>query len=80
MVIENLIKSTTMNIDTIGYNAGLVWNALNDSEALGLKQIKKVTKLKDKELYLALGWLARENKILIAENDADGKDLLVSLV
>lgn len=69
-----------MNIDTIGYNAGLVWNALNDSEALGLKQIKKVTKLKDKELYLALGWLARENKILIAENDADGKDLLVSLV
>ena len=69
-----------MNIDTIGYNAGLVWNALNEADALGLKQIKKVTKLKDKELYLALGWLARENKILIAENDADGKDLLVSLV
>ena len=43
-----------MNIDTIGYNAGLVWNALNDADALGLKQIKKVTKLKDKELYAAL--------------------------
>lgn len=55
-----------MNIDTIGYNAGLVWNALNDADALGLKQIKKVTKLKDKELYAAIGWLARENKILIA--------------
>lgn len=53
-----------MNIDTIGYNAGLVWNALNEADALGLKQIKKVTKLKDKELYAALGWLARENKIL----------------
>lgn len=67
-----------MNIDTIGYNAGLVWNALNEADALGLKQIKKVTKLKDKELYAALGWLARENKILIAEN-GDDKDLIVSL-
>lgn len=67
-----------MNIDTIGYNAGLVWNALNEADALGLKQIKKVTKLKDKELYLALGWLARESKIVIAESE-DGKDLIVSL-
>ncbi len=67
-----------MNIDTIGYNAGLVWNALNEADALGLKQIKKVTKLKDKELYAALGWLARENKILIAENE-DDKELIISL-
>ena len=67
-----------MNIDTIGYNAGLVWNALNEADALGLKQIKKVTKLKDKDLYAALGWLARENKILIAENE-DDKDLIISL-
>lgn len=67
-----------MNIDTIGYNAGLVWNALNEDDALGLKQIKKVTKLKDKELYAALGWLARENKILIAENE-DDKDVIISL-
>ncbi|MCM1504773.1 MAG: winged helix-turn-helix domain-containing protein [Muribaculum sp.] len=67
-----------MNIDTIGYNAGLIWNALNEAEALGVKQLKKVTKLKDKELYLALGWLAREDKILIAENE-DEKDLIISL-
>ena len=67
-----------MNIDTIGYTAGLVWNALNDADALGLKQIKKVTKLKDKELYAAIGWLARENKILIAENE-EAKDLIISL-
>lgn len=67
-----------MNIDTIGYNAGLVWNALDKADALGLRQIKKETKLKDKELCLALGWLAREGKIVIAENE-DGKDLIVSL-
>lgn len=67
-----------MNIDTIGTNAGSVWNALNEADALGLKQIKKITKLKDKELYAALGWLAREGKILIAEGE-DEKDLIVSL-
>lgn len=67
-----------MNIDTIGTNAGSVWNALNEADALGLKQIKKITKLKDKELYAALGWLAREGKILIAEGE-DEKDIIVSL-
>ena len=67
-----------MNIDTIGTNAGSVWNALNEADALGLKQSKKITKLKDKELYAALGWLAREGKILIAEGE-DEKDLIVSL-
>ena len=67
-----------MNIDTIGTNAGSVWNALNEADALGLKQIKKITKLKDKELYAALGWLAREGKTLTAEGE-DEKGLIVSL-
>ena len=67
-----------MNTETIGLNAGAVWNALNAADAMGVKQLKKVTKLKDKELYAALGWLAREDKLLIAE-DEDGKNLIVSL-
>ncbi|ANU64295.1 winged helix-turn-helix domain-containing protein [Muribaculum intestinale] len=67
-----------MNIDTIGYNAGLVWNALNEVEAIGLVQLRKVTKLKDKELMLALGWLAREDKLVISE-DENGKNIIVSL-
>ncbi|WP_278434933.1 winged helix-turn-helix domain-containing protein [Muribaculum intestinale] len=67
-----------MNIDTIGYTAGLVWNALNEVEAIGLVQLRKVTKLKDKELMLALGWLAREDKLVISE-DENGKNIIVSL-
>lgn len=67
-----------MNIDTIGYNAGLVWNALNEVEAIGLVQLRKVTKLKYKELMLALGWLAREDKLVISE-DENGKNIIVSL-
>lgn len=69
-----------MNTETIGMNAGLVWNALNDAEAMGLKQLKKVTKLKEKELYAAIGWLARENKIDIQTNPEDEKELILTLV
>ncbi len=68
-----------MNAETIGTWAGLIWNALNDADVLGSKQIKKVTKLKDKELYAAIGWLAREGKLNIEESE-DGKELTLSLV
>ena len=68
-----------MNVETIGTWAGLVWNVLNENDVLGNKEIKKVTKLKDKELYAAIGWLAREGKLNIAESE-DGKDLVLSLV
>jgi hypothetical protein len=39
--------------------------------AQGLKALKKATKLKNEELYLALGWLAREGKISFTEAEAD---------
>lgn len=68
-----------MNVEKIGTNAGLVWNALNEADVLGTKQLKKITKLKDKELYAAIGWLAREDKLNISECE-DAKELLVSLV
>ena len=41
-----------MNTDTIGMNAGLVWNALNDAQAMGLKQLKKDILIKDLMQYL----------------------------
>ena len=40
-----------MNTEAIGSWAGLVWTALNESNVLGLKQLKKITKLKDKEVF-----------------------------
>ena len=46
----------------IGENAGLIWNALQGG-ALTLKSLKKATKLKNDDLNLALGWLAREGKV-----------------
>ncbi|MGN0219119.1 MAG: winged helix-turn-helix domain-containing protein [Muribaculaceae bacterium] len=69
-----------MNVEIIGTNAGTVWVALNDAQVLGVKQLKKITKLKDKEVYAALGWLAREGKINIEADPADEKELVLSLV
>ena len=66
-----------MDREEIGLNAGLVWNALTESEGLTLKGLKKVTKLKDKQLYAALGWLSREDKVTIEEVEGD---LLVNLI
>ncbi|MCM1036474.1 MAG: winged helix-turn-helix domain-containing protein [Bacteroides sp.] len=69
-----------MNVETIGTAAGAVWQALSTADALGLKQIKKETKLKKDEILAALGWLAREGKVSITPDPEDAKELLVSLV
>lgn len=59
-------------IEIIGNNAGLVWNALSANNGLNIKALKKATKIsKEKDLYAALGWLAREGKISIAETEED---------
>ena len=57
-------------IAKIGENAGAVWAALQNG-ALELKALKKATKLKNEELYLALGWLAREGKLTFTAGEAD---------
>ncbi len=70
----------TMNtmIEKIGTNAGLVWNVLNDLGKMDVKQLKKVTKLRtDKELFAAIGWLAKEGKLHF--EDSDNGEMLVSL-
>ena len=57
--------------EKIGQDAGLVWAALENKGRLELKALKTATKLKDKELMLALGWLAREGKLAFEEAEKD---------
>lgn len=64
-----------MFTEKIGSNAGLVWSALSNGE-LEVKAVKKATKLTEKDLNLALGWLAREGKVSFREEE---KELFVSL-
>lgn len=67
-----------MTTETIGTWAGLAWQALYEADVLDLKQLRKIAKLKDKELCMALGWLAREGKIAFVDSD-DDKEILVKL-
>ncbi len=61
-----------MNVETIGLWAGAAWNALNDANStLSVKGLKKATKLKEKELYAAIGWLAREGKVNVEATETD---------
>jgi len=56
--------------EKIGMNAGIVWKVLNDGSK-DLKSLKKATKLSEKDLYAALGWLAREEKVVFTETETE---------
>lgn len=63
--------------EKVGTIAGQIWNALNENGALNNKDLKKAAKVKnDKDLFLGLGWLLREDKVTITEAE---KDLIVAL-
>lgn len=60
-----------------GVIAGAIWNVLDQVESMSAKDLKKAVKLKtEKELYLGLGWLLREDKLTI---EGDEKDPVFSL-
>ena len=54
-----------MEINNIGANAGIVWNALNANGKLTEAKLKKETGLASAEFFTALGWLAREGKVSV---------------
>ncbi len=57
-----------------GNIAGLIWNAIDVAQTgLTFKQIKKTTKLTEKDFNLGIGWLLREDKLVVAET-GDEKD------
>ncbi len=63
--------------EKVGTIAGQIWNALNENGALNTKDLKKAAKVKnDKDLYLGLGWLLREDKVTLTEAE---KDFVVAL-
>lgn len=66
-----------MFTEKVGELAGKIWVALNENGKLTGKELKKYIKVRaDKELYLGLGWLLREDKINVTESD---KEILVVL-
>ncbi|MCL2144215.1 MAG: winged helix-turn-helix domain-containing protein [Endomicrobia bacterium] len=56
-------------IDRVGFAAGEVWNYLLENGESSPIKIKANLGLSNTMLYLALGWLARENKVNIVQQD-----------
>lgn len=61
-------KDTVESI--FGVNAGIVWNALNLNGPMTIDNLVKATALDPEEIYAALGWLGRENKVTLETQDA----------
>ena len=53
----------------IGLNAGKVWRILNEKGELSLFELCRELGLTFEEVAVAIGWLARENKISFREKD-----------
>ena len=62
-----------MQIELIGSNAGILWNALNaQDDKMEITKLKKASGLTDAQFWAATGWLAKEGK-LIHSSEQKGK-------
>ena len=52
-----------------GLNAGKVWRILNEKGELSMFELCRELGLTFEEVAVAIGWLARENKISFREKD-----------
>ena len=53
----------------IGVNAGKVWRILNEKGELSMFDLCRDLGLTFEDVSLAIGWLARENKIFLRKKD-----------
>jgi hypothetical protein len=48
----------------IGFDAGKIWTLLSQQQAdVDISSLARLTRIEVKDVYAAIGWLARENKI-----------------
>ena len=53
-----------MKTSQVGINVSNVWKCVNShTGSIELKNLKKKSQLHDEDFYLALSWLARNNKV-----------------
>lgn len=54
----------------VGENAGKVWQALNGKkDGISIQELSRRLQLSEEQTALAIGWLARENKICLERRD-----------
>jgi hypothetical protein len=65
-----------MLINQVGEAAGNIWRTLDEEGPLSITALKKQIDSPDAVFYMALGWLAREDKLKI---EAEGRGYRVEL-
>ena len=54
---------------TIGENAGHIWQLLNKNGEMQLAELLKISEIEEADFNRSLGWLAREGKIAFYNED-----------
>ena len=66
---NNNYKLDNTNLDSkVGTNAGRVWKIIDIWGEVDITTMKRLSYMEEDEIYSALGWLAREDKIGIKNN------------
>jgi hypothetical protein len=68
--------SVSCDLEQIGETAGLVWRLLDERGPVSMAKVVKESGAPRDLVLLALGWLAREDKIAI---DSESRGRVVSL-
>jgi len=55
----------------VGLEAGSLYSLLSDRGRLSLRKIEEITHKREASLFLSLGWLLRENKIHVFEQNGE---------
>lgn len=63
----------------IGEDAGKIWKILENQKEIDISSIAKITNLKIRDAYSAIGWLARENKIDLQKFPANSHEIKVKI-
>lgn len=59
-----------MDIESIGENAGKVWRTLNELRGeISIQELSRKINLSAEDVAIAVGWLARENNILVQKKN-----------
>ena len=70
------MASQSCSVESIGETAGIVWHTLNENGPLTITKLVDESGAPKDLAMLALGWLAREGKIIIEET---GRKKIVAL-
>jgi hypothetical protein len=63
VMMPEIAESVQNDVDEIGFTAGKVWEFLADNGPVSVTKLTKDLEVSRETVMLAIGWLAREDKI-----------------